>query len=372
MKITQIEAVPVRVPLAAGMTTRTAHGEHHTSDYVIVKVHTDEGIVGLGEATVSALWTGETSKSTVAAITDLLGPALAGHDPTRITAAREQMDYLIKLNPFTKAAIEMALWDITGKAAGLPVYRLLGGKVREIIPTKMMIGAFDVARARALAERFLAWGIRCLKVKVGVGLAGDLARVKAVREVAGPDVTLTVDANCGWDATTARLALDQLRPMNLLVAEQPIGPGDTQAMAALRRLCGIPIMADESVFTLADAWRVLEARAADVISVYPGKNGGIAASIEIAHAARAAGVACHVGSNLELGIASAAMLHLACAVPSIDSVTYPADILGPHYHESDLLTQPLHLEPAGARAPDGPGLGVDLDEKQLARFRADR
>ena len=130
-------------------------------------------------------------------------------------------------------------------------------------------------------------------------------------------------------------------------------------------------MADESVFTLADAWNVLRARAADVISVYPGKNGGIAASIEIAHVAQAAGIPCHVGSNLELGVGSAAMLHLACAVPNIDSETYPADILGPHYHECDLLTEPLALAFSGASVPSGPGLGITIDEEQLRRYRVD-
>ncbi len=279
------------------------------------------------------------------------------------------MDFLIKLNPFTKAAVEMALWDIAGKALGVPVYQLLGGKLHDVIPTKMMIGAFDLPRVRSLAEQFLGWGIRCLKVKVGIDLAGDVARVRAVRELAGPEVPITIDANCGWTVTTARIALEQLRPFNVLVAEQPIAPGDTESMAYLRTVGGIPIMADESVFTLADAWNVLRAHAADVISVYPGKNGGIAGSIEIAHLAEAAGITCHVGSNLELGIGSAAMLHLAAAVPNIDSATYPADILGPHYHEADLLTEPLDLKPDGARVPDGPGLGVELDEEQLSRFR---
>jgi muconate cycloisomerase len=372
MRISEIEAIPVRVPLAAGMTTRTAHGEHHTSDYVIVRVFTDDGLVGLGEATVSALWSGETSRSAVAAIRDLIGPALLGRDPRDITAARKEMDFLIKLNPFTKAAVEMALWDIAGKACGLPVYQLFGAKLRDTIPTKMMIGAFDVPHARALAERFLSWGFRSLKVKVGLDLAGDLARVRAVREVAGPDVALTIDANCGWNVTTARQALEQLGPLGLLVAEQPIAPGDHEALAWLRTQCGIPIMADESVFTLADAWNVLRAAAADVISIYPGKNGGIASSVEIAHVAQAACVACHVGSNLELGIGSAAMLHLACVLPAIDSATYPADIIGPHYHEADLLARPLELGPEGARVPEGPGLGVELDEDQLTRYRLDR
>ena len=157
--------------------------------------------------------------------------------------------------------------------------------------------------------------------------------------------------------TTARVALERLRPFNLLVAEQPIAPGDTEAMASLRHPGGIPIMADESVFTLADAWNVLRAHAADVISIYPGKNGGIAASIEIAQVAAAAGIPCHVGSNLELGIGSAAMLHLACAVQNIDSETYPADILGPHYHESDLLTKPLDLSFEGRARAGWPGAG---------------
>jgi muconate cycloisomerase len=370
MRITKLEAIPVRVPLKVSMVTKTAHGEHHTSDYVIVKLHTDEGLIGLGEATVSALWSGETSKSCVAALAELIGPALMGADPSQISALRKLMDFLIKLNPFTKAAVEMALWDIAGKARGMPVYQLLGGKFWDIIPTKMMVGAFDLPHVRALAEQFLAWGVRCLKVKVGLDLAGDLARVKAVRDVAGPDVAITVDANCGWNATTARIALERLRPFNLLLAEQPIGPGDAEAMASLRAL-GIPIMVDESVFTLADAWNVLRAHAADVVSIYPGKNGGIAASIEIAHVAQAAGVPCHVGSNLELGIGTAAMLHLACAVLNIDSETYPADILGPHYHESDLLVQPLDLDPQGAKVPDGPGLGVSLDEEKLKRYRLD-
>ena len=371
MRITQLEAIPVRVPLKAGMVTKTAHGDHHTSDYVIVKLHTTEGLVGLGEATVSALWSGETSKSCVAALRDLIGPALVGTDPIQITALRKSMDFLIKLNPFTKAAVEMALWDIAGKALGVPVYQLLGGKVRDVIPTKMMIGAFDLPRVRSLAEQFLSWGVRCLKVKVGLDLAGDIARVQTVRELAGPDVPITIDANCGWNVATARVALDRLRRFDLLVAEQPIGPGDTDAMASLRSMSGIPIMADESVFSLADAWNVLRAHAADVISIYPGKNGGIAAAIEIAHVARSAGIPCHVGSNLELGVGSAAMLHLACAVPNIDSETYPADILGPHYHESDLLTEPLALDFEGARVPDRPGLGVTIDEDQLRRYRVD-
>ena len=369
MKITAIEAIPVEVPLKPTRNTKTAHGNHVTSHYVIVKVHTDTEFVGIGEATVAPRWSGETSGSCVWAIENLLAPALIGRDPTAINAARTAMDRVIKLNPFTKAGIEMALWDISGKAARVPVYQMLGGKVRDVIPTKMVIGAFDLPQVKERAKEFIAMGVRTLKVKTGIDLESDVARVAAVREVAGPDLRITIDSNCGWSFPTARLALERLKPLGVLVAEQPIPPGDTAAMAELRRTSGIPIMADESVFTLSDAWNVLKADAVDVISIYPGKNGGIAGSVEIAHAAKAVGVACHIGSNLELGIGTAAMIHLACSLAVIDSETYPSDILGPHYHVADLLKKPLSLGPEGARIPSGPGLGVELDEEQLRKYQ---
>src|SRR5205823_13638855 len=174
MKVTRVEAVPVCVPLKKGLTTKTAHGEHVVSPYVLVRVHSDEGLVGLGEATVAPRWTGETSKSCVAAIEELIGPALTGKDPSRITTLRGVMDRELKLNPFTKAAVEMALWDLAGKAAGKPVHDLLGGKVRDLIPTKMMIGAFSIPHVEALAREFLGRGVRCLKVKVGIDLERDV------------------------------------------------------------------------------------------------------------------------------------------------------------------------------------------------------
>ncbi|NKB69147.1 MAG: mandelate racemase/muconate lactonizing protein [Candidatus Latescibacteria bacterium] len=371
MQITRVEAIPILVPLKQGLTTKTAHGEHIDSPYVIVLIHTDSGLIGLGEATLAPRWSGETSPGCVAAINGLLGPLLVGQDPTQITALRQLIDGAITANPFTRAAVEMALWDLTGKAAGLPVYQLLGGMVLKEIPIKMVVGAFPVPQAEALAQRFLDWGVDCLKVKVGLDPVTDFQRVEAVRRLAGPQMPIGIDANCGWDLPTARRLLDQLAPLDILFAEQPIPPHDVEALAQLRHHSPIPIMADESIFTLSDAWAVTAGRAADVLSVYPGKHGGIGTTLEICHLARAGGIVCHMGSNLELGIATAAMLHLAAAVPAIASQTYPADLIGPLYHEADMISQPLDLGPKIARPPAGPGLGVELDQQQLARWRAD-
>ncbi len=367
MKITRIETIPVNVPLKADLTTKTAHGEHVVSPYVVIRIHTDEGLIGLGEATLAPRWSGETSPGCVAVVNGLFAPLLIGEDPTYIETLRAKIDGAIRLNPFTKAAVEMALWDLTGKAKGVPVYELLGGKVRDSIPMKMVVGGFDVSKAAALARRFLDWGVKCLKVKVGID--DDIARVSAIRELAGPDIPIGVDANQGWDFETAKSMLAELEPYDILFAEQPIPGDDPAKLPELRRSTSIPIMADESIFTANDARQLIRNEAVDILSVYPGKHGGIAATVEIAEIAKAAGIVCSMGSNLELGIGTAAQLHLGAAVPTIDSEQYPGDFLGPLYHEADLLTEPLLLGPDTARPPEGPGLGVEVDNEQLERYR---
>lgn len=369
MKITAIEPIPVCVPLKKGLTAKTAHGEHATSPYVIVKMHTDQGITGLGEATISGLWSGETQSGTVSAIRDYIAPSLIGKDPRDIQSIRKSMDFVIKLNPFTKSAVEMAAWDIFGKSVGLPVYQLLGGKVRDRVRIKLVVWARDIDGSRVMTNQHLALGVTCIKVKTGLDPETDIARVRAVRETIGFEMPLTIDSNCGWTVQQAKYCLRELSSARLLLAEQPIPPGDPQAMAELRRDCQVPIMADESVFTLQDAWQLSMHRAADVFSIYPGKHGGIGATTEIIGIAKAAGIRCTIGSNLELGIGTAAMLHVAAAFPEVDTDSFPADTIGPFYHESDLITESLDLGPPYARVPNGPGLGVSLDEDQLARWR---
>jgi len=369
MKITKIEAIPVNVPLKPHMVMRTSHGDHVGSPYVIVRVHTDAGLVGLGEATVTPRWSGETSPGCVAIIEGLIAPTLVGEDPTQINRLRRKIDSVVRLNPFARAGVEMALWDLTGKAAGVPVYQLLGGKVRDEMLVRMVIGSIDIPQAVESARRFLNEGARCLKVKVGRDPQLDLKRIQAVREQAGPEIPITIDGNCGWSVPQAKTILPQLDDLGILFIEQPIPTGDPAQLAELRRQTLIPIMADESAFTLQDVWHLTALRAVDIISVYPGKNGGLQATLEITHAAKAAGVACSMGSNLELGIGTAAMLHLGAALPNIVSERYPGDFIGPLYHEADLLQTPLSLGPPAAVVPEGPGLGVELDEGQLEKYR---
>lgn len=367
MKISDVETIPVHVPLKPDVTIKTAHGRHVVSPYVLVRIHTDEGITGIGEATLSPLWTGETRPGGIAAIRDLFAPELIGKDPRQINALMQRLNRVLVGNPFAKAAIDMALWDIAGKAAGVPVYQLLGGRVRDELPIKLVIGGFEPDDAVTLGRKFLDWGASTLKVKVGVG--DDVARVRAIRELAGPDIPIGIDANEGWDIATARRRLAELEPFDILFCEQPIPRADVGALADLRRTTKIPIKADESVFTPGDAIRLVQQRAADIFSVYPGKHGGIGPTLEIAAIAKAAGIAVTMGSNLELGIATAAMLHVGIACNAFCAEQFPGDYVGPWYHEADLLQTPLDLGPPAARVPEGPGLGVDIDEEQLEQYR---
>ena len=370
MRIRAIEKIPVRVPIRPEFQIRGSLGSHLESPFLILKIRTDEDITGLGEVSCTPVWSGEDSTTAAHIITSCLEPALLGEDPRDIERLTAKMRRAVAGHPFTKSGVEIALWDILGKAAGLPVYRLLGGAVRRRIPIKMSISGASPERASELARWAMSQGLEALKVKVGIDPEGDLARVRAVREVVGPAFRVGVDANGGW---SPRIAIQTVRRMavecGIYFAEQPVAPGDVQWMADVRRSVPVPVMADESCYTLQDAMALVRAGAADVLSVYVGKGGGIGPARKIAGVAEAAGLTCTVGSNLELGIASAAMAHLAIATTGIGAEEFPCDILGPIAYEHDLSEQPMKVQDGTVVPSDRPGLGVDIDEVALDRYR---
>lgn len=371
MKITRIETIPVRVPIRPEFQIQSALGVHCESPFVMLRVETSEGVTGLGEVSCTPIWSGEDATTAVHVIESFLAPALTGRDPRDIEALAAAMRRAVAGHPFTKAGIEIALWDILGKVAGLPLHRLLGGPVRARIPIKMSVSGATAERAAQLAEFAQELGLTALKVKTGIEPASDIARVRAVRRAVGEAFRVGVDANGGW---SPRVAIDTIRRLTddcgIYFAEQPVPPLDIAWMAEVRRNVAVPVMADESCYTLQDAMALARAGAADILSVYVGKGGGVGAARKIAAVAEGAGLACTVGSNLELGVASAAMAHLAAATPAIAAEDFPCDILGPIAYEHTLLAEPLRFEAGAVHAPDGPGLGVALDEAAVARYRA--
>jgi muconate cycloisomerase len=369
MKITRIETIPVRVPIRPALAIKSGRGGSHvTSPFLIVKVHTDEGIVGLGEASCTPRWSGEDQFSAAHFIDEYFAPPLVGQDPTQIETCSKLFMPVVANNPFTKAAVEMALWDVAGKAAAKPVHELLGGKCRDFVPTKFSISGRAPSEAAEIARWARDQGFTAMKVKVGIDPEGDVERVRAVREAVGPQAHIGVDANGGWGSADVAIAtIARLRELDIYFVEQPVPAGALFEMARVRAAVKkLPVVADESVYTLADAHNLAEAKAADVLSIYIGKAGGIGAATEIATAGR---VPATIGSNLELGIGSAAMTHFALATPSVVAETFPCDIIGPLFYEDDILAEPLPIKGGEARVHERPGLGVELDDEKVEKYR---
>lgn len=361
MKITSVEAIPICQIVNPRLAIISAAGRHPESHYLAVKIQTDSGLTGYGEGTLAPAWSGETQAGAAQIIRELFTLVLVGEDPLRIGHLAHLMDRALFSNPFIKAAVEMALLDLASRSFNVPVHVLLGGARRAPeIALKFSIGAFAPKEAAHVASHAMEIGLKAVKVKVGLDVGEDIARVEAVRSTVGDGVRVAVDGNGGWTESDARRAIPYLERLNVNAIEQPLRRGDFRECARLRQRTSIPIMLDESIFTRQDALEAIRQNACDLISIYPGKNGGILRSLEIAHMAASAGIECTIGSNLEMDLGSAAMLHLAVAMPALaESVDH--DIIGPLYYEKHFTQTPIRFRNGCAVLPDGPGLGIELD-----------
>lgn len=370
MKIARIDAVPVRIPLKPERRMVSALGRQDVSDFVLVRLTTDDGREGVGEATVTPRWSGETAWGAQAIIEHVFAPALIGVDPEDLAEVDRRLDDLAVGNWFAKAALETACWDVAGRAAGRPVYQILGGACRPLtVKSRFSLGAYEpeVAAERALA--LTAAGFDTIKVKVGTAPEEDVRRVRAVREAVGPDVALTIDANGGWNEADALACLEALADCRLALVEQPLPRGNYAGLKALRERTGQVILADECCFDEVEARELIARGCCDVLSLYPGKNGGIGKARRIAAMAAEHGVACSIGSNLEWDVGTAAMLHLIVATPNMQVERFPGDCLGPSYHALSIARRPLVIEGPFTTLRDAPGLGVEVDWGLAERHR---
>jgi muconate cycloisomerase len=350
--------------IISSLTTVTSPAGHVRGDYVLVRVADDEGRVGLGEASVTAVWSGETQTGTIALIEQELAPLLIGADPFDIEWITRRMERTVFGNSFARGALEMALLDLQGQILGVPVYKLLGGCDRETlargIRLKFVVGAVEPELAAQRAARMVQRGWKAIKVKVARHEHPriDAERLRAVRQAIGPDTWLSVDANGGYTVEDAVWAAARFEKLDIALFEQPTRRGDHVAMAEVRRKSGIPIMADESLFTPLDALEVIRHGAADILSLYPGKHGGIRPTQAIAKLAESAGIPCTIGSNLEREVATAAMAHVTVCTANLQCERYPGDLIGPVYYEKPLTREPLRYEADRLWVPEKPGLGV--------------
>ncbi|MBM3279141.1 MAG: mandelate racemase/muconate lactonizing enzyme family protein [Candidatus Handelsmanbacteria bacterium] len=365
MKITALKAIPVRVPRPQPFTSSL--GVSPSSENAVIEIHTDEGLVGLGEA--SSIWDRK-GRGEADEINGLLAGALIGQDPFRINELSALMNRLLHRAFPAKAGVEMALYDLVGKALDTPVYNLLGGPVRDrvLLSHSLSMGSPEQVLEQAL--RLAAKGYQTLKLKVGRNQLADLRAMEALRTHLGADFTLRVDANMGWpSAKEAVRHIRELEPFGLELVEQPLHSADLEGLRFVREQVGVPIMLDESVWTPADALACVRAGAADVFNVYVAEAGGLGPASQIFALAESARLGCIIGSMPELGVGTAAQAHLAFAMRNLG---YASDVNGVVYHQGDVVRERLRIEEGYLYPPAGPGLGVSLDPEQLAKYRIDR
>jgi muconate cycloisomerase len=355
-------ALPLEKPMAmSGVTVADARN-------LLVRIEAADSTLGWGEAASAPTMTGDTLGGLLAAVRDHLAPALLGQDAWMRPALCRALRQRLVGNPGAHSAIEMALLDLCGRAAGLRLVDLVGGAMRTEVEPMWLLGnaALEDDLAEALART--KQGFHGFKLKVATKpLDAEVAATLALREELGPAVPLSADANAGFTLAAARRYLDGTREAALQFLEQPLDPADLRGLATLTRSCAVPIGADEGIHSLADI-EAQARRGLAGVSLKLIKLGGMNAAIEAAMLCERLGLSVNVAAKIaETSIASAAALHLACAVASADwgvSLTH-------FYLAEDIVKAPLALGRGAVALPESPGLGVEIDERAVARFRVD-
>lgn len=371
-------ALPMRRPHTwAGNFTPVGYG------YTVLKLTLEDGTVGWGEAQVLKDWAGEfgsrygeAPQTTKIVIEELLAPILVGEDVRQIELLHARMDKFVKGYPYAKAAIDVAMHDAVGKLYGIPVYQLLGGMVRKDIPLAHSLGLMDIDVAVAEAEKVVEEGITTLKVKVGIDAERDITLVRRLRAALGPKVKLRVDANQGYKSWKEALRVTRImQEQDIWYMEQPCE--GLENMARVAQNTDVPIMADESSWTAHDVLRILQHQAAEMLSVYYTKPGGLLKSKKLLAVAEAGGLQCDINGSGEMGIGNAANLHLAASssiitLPGTIPVTSTAEVvrtkIAGHKYLDDVIEMPFVYQNGCMQVPEGPGLGIEVNEAKLEKY----
>jgi len=353
LKITGVEIFLFDIPLTSPF--RIAIGEMSAANDLLIRVRTDQGLVGLGEACPFPPITGET-QATNAAAARAMRDMVIGKDPLAIDDLVRLIGPLVHSNPSAAAAFDMAFFDILGQVAGLPLFRLFGG-TKNVFETDITTSLDTLEKMTAESKKYADMGYKTLKVKVGLDPDEDYARLAAIRAAVGPKVAIRIDANQGWTVPQALYALRKMAPLAIQFCEQPVRAADHAGMRAVRAQSPISIMADESLYGPDDAVALIRAEACDSFNIKVMKAGGLLNSIRIAHVADAANMRCMVGCMLETRLALTAAAHV---VASQANIVY-ADLDGNSEHETDPIIGGITVKAGTLTLPEKPGLGCDVD-----------
>lgn len=353
MKITDVRigkiSVPLRVPF------KTALRSVSSVEDIIVEIHTDTGHVGYGEAPPTGAITGDTTGAIIGALKDHIIKTIVGRDVDDFENLLQALNKCIVKNTSAKAAVDMALYDLYGQLYNIPVHRMLGGSRRKIT-TDITISVNDPEEMARDTINAIERGYDTLKIKVGVNPDLDIARLTAVREAAGAEPKIRIDANQAWNPKQAVRLLNQMQEKGLDIefVEQPVPGHDFDGLKFVTERSYVPVMADESVFSTEDAVKIMQMGAADLINIKLMKCGGLYQALKIASAAEVYGVECMIGCMLEAKVSVNAAVHLACAKNIITKI----DLDGPVLCSEDPIIGGAVFNEKEITVSDDPGLGI--------------
>lgn len=360
---TRILDVPLIRPHGFATTTATEQS------ILLVSVTTADGVTGLGEGVVPGgpWWGGESVETMKPLVDRYLAPVMVGRRVDELAGVLADMEKVVANARFAKAACDVAMHDAWARTLGVPVRDLLGGRFRDSVDVTWALGVLPVETAVAeIEERIASHGHRSFKLKMGAGdPARDVDRLVGLAGEVGHKVSLRIDVNARWDRMTALTHLPRLADAGFDLFEQPTPAHDLATLREITRRTGVPVMADESVCSPADALAVVRAEAADVIALKTTKLGGLRESLKTAAVAEAAGLACHGATSLEGPFGTAASLHFACAVAA---VSWGTELFGPMLLRESYTTTALEYADGRLALPEGPGLGLDPDWAAINHF----
>ena len=364
MKIKEIDIYAIRLPLIEPFII-----SYHTYDdmpSIIVKLTTEDGLVGYGEAVADEHVTGETWESTYALLKHTLAPLLIGKSPQEFEIIHEMMNKAVYQAPAAKAAIDIACYDLVGKKFGVPVYQLLGGRYHEKFPITHVLSIGDPESMAEEAAKRMKEGYSSFKMKVGTEVMTDVKRIQAVRAKVGEDISIRVDVNQGWkNSANTITAMRQLEQTGLDWLEQPVVADDFNGMVEVKEKTNTPLMMDEGLRGFRDMRELIEKKAAHKVNIKLMKCGGIYPAMKLAHMAEMAGIECQIGSMVESSIGSAAGFHVAFSKKVFTSV----ELTGPLKFSKDVGN--LHYDVPFIKLNEHAGLGIDVDEtilKELTEY----
>jgi L-alanine-DL-glutamate epimerase-like enolase superfamily enzyme len=369
MKIADVRVHPVTVARRYATAAGGGSGAGvQTSHYYVLEVETDSGLTGLGEVSDIAPRTQLGGRPLTAPLyADRLRACLVGRDPFDLERLEREIG--TPAFPFRSqlaAAVDVACHDLIGKATNQPLYRLLGGRFHARLPVCWVAYIRSPEEMESEIAEKVAQGFRAFKLKVGRNIEDDVSRVRLVREMAGDDAHIKLDANGAWSVDEAVSNLKQLEPYHPAAIETPIRTGDVAAMRAVKRRIGIPYM--EHAGGPEQTLEYVRAGVVDVFKISAGGLGGLRRARKVVAIVEAAGAAAYVGSTVEMGLATTALGHFAV---SSAACVWPCDLRGPLLLADDVLARPVEYAEGFLTVPGDPGIGVSLEPAKLAALRGD-